>query len=118
MNREAALAESERAQTRLGLRKFDRVLIESNETPARLDERQNFAGVPAVTERAINGNFAGFRIENLKNFRDHDRSVHSRRRFSGCENPCDRVGVFLGIALLIFLLETTRIFSRITRTTT
>ena len=78
---------------------------------ARQQAGQEFAGVAAVTQRAIDRAFAGARGEDLEQFGHHDGAVRAGGRFSGSENLSDGVLVFAGIVFFVFFVETTGIFA-------
>ena len=115
MRHENFRAESTGAQSRLGFWEFDGINVQPDETSAGLQFGKKFASVTAVTQGAIHGRFARLRKQRLENLRDHNGPVRARGCFAGSEHFGDGVGVTLGVAFLVFLLESPRIFSGVTR---
>ena len=108
-------AESEFTKARFGLGQFDGIGVESEQPTAGLDARENFPRMATETERAIDRDRAGLRSEDFENLGNHDRAMRARGCLAGREHFRHRLRVTLRIALLVFLLEAPRIFSRIAR---
>ncbi len=106
---------AKRAQPLFCFRQLNRISIESNEAAAGRDFFEQSAGVPAKAKRAIGDTIAGFRREDLQDLIDHDGPMCPGWSFAGLEDFGDGVGVTFGIVLFVFLLEPTRILSRIAR---
>jgi hypothetical protein len=53
------------------------------------------ARAPAPAERAVDRDLTGVRTQTLQHFRNHDRDVHTRRRFPRREDLLHVLGVFL-----------------------
>ncbi len=70
----------------------------------------------SVSERAIDGEFAGAWLQDVEDFPDHDGEVRTSGGLSGGEDLGDGVRVLLGIEFLVFVLEVARVFTRISGT--
>ena len=70
------------AQAGDGFRLFDGIDVESDEAAARRDTGQQFPGMSAKAEGAIDGEFAGLEREDFENFGHHDGPVRARRRLA------------------------------------
>ena len=117
MRGEAEFAKAERAEARLCFRQLNRIGIKAEQPTARLKQRQNFLGMPAVSESAINRDLPRLRIQSGQHFRHHDWAMRPGRRFAGRDYFGNRVGIAAGVVLLVFLLEAPRIFPAITNPT-
>jgi len=115
VGRERIRAEAEEAETGLGLWQFDGIGIEAKQASARLNVSQQFLRMAAVTESAIDADFARSRSEDFEDFRQHDRPVRTGGRLAASEDFLDRIGIPGGIVLLVFLLEAARVLAGVTR---
>ena len=106
--------ETSGAQAFFGAREFQRVHVETQETSARRELLQDGAGVTAVAESGIDGDFAGPGRKDGENFRDHDGPVHASGRLAGGDNFGDVRAVATGVQLLVFMLELARMFPAVT----
>ena len=67
----------------------------------------------AVTKRAIHRELSRLRAQDFQDLLHHDRPMRAGRSLSARQNFRDILGVTRGIVLLVFLLETARVFARI-----
>jgi hypothetical protein len=100
----------------LGAHDLDGVLIEREQRSAWLHGFQQRTGVAAVAERAIHSAFARLRGEDFHDLLQEDRHMLPGGRFTGRTHLRNGLGVALGVQLLVFVLKTTRILARVTRT--
>src|SRR5262245_2606098 len=69
----------------------------------------------SITQRAINGEFAGSWRQNFEHLRHHNRPMRTGRRLAARDYLGDVGGVALGRVLFIFLGKVSRITSLVTR---
>ena len=112
MRGENCFVKTQCAQTCLGFRQFNRVVVEAEQFSARQNFRKNFLRVTAVTERAIHRDVAGFGRERLENFRNHDWPMRARRCFSRRYDFCNRCRI--AAMFFVFFLEAARVFAAVT----
>ncbi len=113
MGREHVCTKTECEQPGFGFRQFDGIDIKAEKASAGLQTWQDLPRVPAITERAINGEFTGLRREDFEDFGNHDWAVSAGGCFSGGKNFRHGVGIAPRIVLLVFLLETARVSARV-----
>ena len=107
-------AESKRAKAGLRLGQLDGIDIQAEQFSSRLKARENFLGVSAVAERAVDCDFAGLGRKDFQDLRHHDRPVRAGGRLAGGDDFGDGFRITLRIVLLVLLLETARVFAGIT----
>lgn len=110
--------EAKGAQAGFGFREFEGIGVEAQEVAAGLEAGEEFAGVAAIAERAIDGGCAGSGREEFQNLGDHDRAVRAGGGFARGDDFGDGGGVAGRIVFLKFIREVTRVFARVTRAAT
>ena len=69
----------------------------------------------AITERGIDGGFARPRRENFQNFLEANGAVTAGWSFAGSQDFPNRLRIFLGIVLLVFFAEASRVRAAVAR---
>src|SRR4051794_5575359 len=108
-------AEAEASKALLGPGEFDRIRIQPEQSPARADGLEQFEGMSAITECRIHCHLSRHGPQDLQHFRHTNGTMHACGSLAGGQNLFESLGVFFRIQLLIFLLETARVPSRIAR---
>ena len=83
--------------------------------PSWLKARENFLGVSAVAQRAVDGDFARLGRKDFQDLGHHDGPVRAGRRFAGRHDFGDRLPIALRIVLFVLLLEAARVLAAVTR---
>ena len=81
--------------------------------PISLKLFQHFSCVPTITEGRIKPLLPRLYLQKIKNLIHTYRNMHARRCDSLAYNMLYRIGIFLRIKLLVFLLKLLRMCSRI-----
>jgi hypothetical protein len=115
MSGENIRAKAEGSEASFGFWEFDRIGVEADEATAGLDARQDFLSMAAITERAIDCDFAELWSEDVENFPDHDGAMGAGGCFAGGEDFGDGFGVTLGIVFFVFFLEAARVLAGVAR---
>ena len=102
-------------ESRLGLGEFNGIDVEADEASAGLDAGEEFPGVAAVAEGAVDRDFAGLGIQHFENLGNHDGAVGAGGSLTGGEDFGDGVGVEAGGEFFVLVLEAAGIFPGITR---
>src|SRR5437763_12780263 len=105
MGRENFWSKPKGAQSSLGSGQFEWVGVQTEQAASGLDAREEFLGMAAVSERAINGQFPRLRSKHFQNFCHHHRAMRAGWGFARGEDFGNRFGVALGLVLFVFLLE-------------
>src|SRR5688500_13709193 len=105
--------ETSGSQARFGAREFERVDVQTDQAPARLQAFKEGLRMPATAKRAINGNLTGPRSKAAEHLIDHDRSMRPRRRPAGGENLLYVRRVALRVQLFVLVVELPRVPARV-----
>jgi len=101
-------------QASLGPGQFDGVDVKTEESSAGLEAGEEFAGMTAIAEGAINRHLARLRGKDLQDFGDQDGSVSAGGGFARSKNLGHSLGITLRVVLLVFLLEPARVSAPVT----
>jgi hypothetical protein len=115
MHFQTFVGEAQCTQAGFCFRQFDGVLIQGDELAAGLDGGEEFAGVSAVAERAIDRCLAGLDAQHFKDLAHHDGAMGAGGRFAGGEHFGERGGILRGIEFLVFLVELPWVLAAVAR---
>src|SRR5688572_5105369 len=105
--------ETSGSQARFGAREFERVDVQTDQAPARLQAFKEGLRMPATAQRAVNRKLPGRRAKAAEDLVDHDRPMRPRRRPAGCENLLHIRRVALRVQFLVLVVELPRVPARV-----
>ena len=104
-------AEAQAPHPGLCLRELQRIHVETQQLPARLDPLENGTRMASVAERAIDGCVSRSRIERFQDLGGQDWDVRAGGCLARVEYLANRIGVLLRLVLLVLLVELARVLA-------
>src|SRR5688572_6358656 len=100
-------------KARFGLWQFNGIDVEPDEPSARQDSPEKFNRMPAITERAIHGEFARLWRQDFHHFSNQNREVHACRRPASGNDPGYIVRITFRGALFILFRKLPWVLTRV-----